>query len=288
MKLKHKFYLILFAIGFLYGNPNIELAFIKNIEFGFSHPTDITGSDDGSVYVLDGMNNRIVHISPDKSLKAISPKKGSIHKAVGIDYDTGIWVANTSFHQVCKISPDGTIERIIQLPKNAEPVGLDFNTNHLILSDRRHHQILVIHRSTNHISYIGSKGKKMGQFQFPGPIQMLDNEKLIVSDILNGRVVGTTLGNPLQFRIAQFGVNLGSVYRPKGIAIDSNNRIWVVDGYTGTIQAFREDGDYLGVGTQKGETIHLTTPTGMYIDKQNQIWIVESFQNRVSVWEIIK
>lgn len=264
----------------------IRLNFIKIIEYNFSHPTDIVGDGSGKIYVLDGVNNRIVQISLNDGPKEIVIKDDSIKLAVGIDYNDGIWVADTPRNRLVKINGVAQIETEIMLDKSARPLDISFINNSIYFSDRHSHNIGVVDIKSLSIEYIGSKGDELGEFTFPGPLFKFNESVLLISDIYNGRVIGMKNDHRLFFKIASFGTDLGYVYRPKGISVDSKNRIWVADGFTGVIQAFSHDVTFLGVGVENAKKIQLNTPTGIWIDQDDYLWVVESMVNRVSIWQI--
>jgi tripartite motif-containing protein 71 len=88
--------------------------------------------------------------------------------------------------------------------------------------------------------------------------------------------------------IGGWGVEKGEFFRPKGVAVDRNNRIYVSDGYMGVIQVFRSTGEfYSAVGDiteNKVKKFH--TPAGIFIDDNNRLYVVEMFANRISVYNI--
>ncbi len=75
------------------------------------------------------------------------------------------------------------------------------------------------------------------------------------------------------------------MFRPKGIALDSEDHLYVVDGLWGVVQVFDEQGKllyYFGTrGTQKGE---FQLPAGLFIDHDDRIFVVDSFNRRVQVY----
>jgi hypothetical protein len=68
-----------------------------------------------------------------------------------------------------------------------------------------------------------------------------------VVDVLNTRVQKfDPFGNYIS-DIGSWGVLPGQLFRPKGVAIDRRNRVFVSDSYTGLIQIFTDFGRFLGV-----------------------------------------
>jgi sugar lactone lactonase YvrE len=75
------------------------------------------------------------------------------------------------------------------------------------------------------------------------------------------------------------------MFRPKGIALDSEDHLYVVDGLWGVVQVFDEQGRllyYFGTrGTHNGE---FQLPAGLFIDRDDRVFVVDSFNRRVQVF----
>ena len=75
------------------------------------------------------------------------------------------------------------------------------------------------------------------------------------------------------------------MFRPKGIAVDSEGHLYVVDGLWGIVQVFDQQGRLLyyfgGRGMANGE---FQLPAGLFIDREDRIFVVDSFNRRVQVY----
>ena len=111
--------------------------------------------------------------------------------------------------------------------------------------------------------------------------------QLFVVDVLNTRVqVFDPDGNFLN-AIGAWGVLPGSLYRPKGVAIDRNDRVFVSDSYMGLVQVFTPLGLFLGVLCENGEKKSFTTPVGIAFDRRNrQLHVVEMRANTIQVLSV--
>jgi DNA-binding beta-propeller fold protein YncE len=76
------------------------------------------------------------------------------------------------------------------------------------------------------------------------------------------------------------------MYRPKGIGLDSEGDLYVVDGIFDTVQAFSRKGEllyYFGKsGNGPGE---FQMPAGLFVDRSDRIYVVDSFNHRVEVFK---
>ncbi len=87
-----------------------------------------------------------------------------------------------------------------------------------------------------------------------------------------------------QYSIGQIGDGPGDLFRPKGIGIDSEGHIYVVDGNRSQVQVFDRSGQllyYFGNGSGFGE---FQMPAGLFIDHNDRIYVVDSYNRRVQVF----
>ena len=88
--------------------------------------------------------------------------------------------------------------------------------------------------------------------------------------------------------VGGWGVEKGQFFRPKGIAVDKEGRIFVSDSYLGVIQAFDSLGDFQAAVADAtiGKIKKFKTPTGIHIDNNNRLYVVEMLANKVSVFSL--
>ena len=264
-----------------------ELVFtaIQNFEADFNFPTDITGNENGDVFVLDAMNDRVVVIKKNGEVSEIKPQRDTFYKAVGLAFIDGeLWIADTPRSRLLKLKMDGRISEVISLGHGTEPVDLVAIGENKIITDRMNHTVTVLDGSHKEKYYWGKRGNAVGEFINPGFLAVGPENRLIIGDILNRRVMSYSQSGRFPTSIVKPGVQRGQIFRPKGVALDSKNRVWVADGYTGAIQAFSVSGKFLGVATVEGQTLGLSAPMGLWVDQKDQLWVVESYSNKVSVW----
>ena len=85
--------------------------------------------------------------------------------------------------------------------------------------------------------------------------------------------------------IGDWGIEPGQFFRPKGIAVNDQNEVYVSDSYLGVIQVFSREGQLLGVvGDAAGTLAKFTTPVGITV-AGNRLFIIEMWHNRLLVLE---
>ena len=80
----------------------------------------------------------------------------------------------------------------------------------------------------------------------------------------------------------------GYFSQPKGLAIDSEDHLYVVDANFEAVQIFDDRGS-LPAGFRRGrpEPGEFWLPAGIFIDAQNRIWIADTYNRRVQVFDYL-
>lgn len=87
-------------------------------------------------------------------------------------------------------------------------------------------------------------------------------------------------------RISGFGVSDGKVLSPVGIAIDSQDHLYVAEEYNCRISKFDSDGNFiLKWGTRGSEDGQLFEPKYIAIDSNDNILVADSLNNRVQKYD---
>lgn len=83
----------------------------------------------------------------------------------------------------------------------------------------------------------------------------------------------------------KFGVGQGEFKNPYGIAIDSQERLWVVDTGNRRVQVFNTDGTFLSsvdsYNDGSGKFVH---PKGIAIGPNQEVWIADPGDNAINVF----
>ncbi len=285
-------------------NPalGIELTKVKHvydISHDFSQPSDVSVSENGNVYVLDGVNNKVKVFDPKCIFKFSFGSKGDsdgkFSNPLGIDIDSSgrVYIADSGNHRVQIFESTGKYLSQLNDDNISDPtdVVVDESIDRLFVVDNENHYILSYELSTlKFIKTFGAPGAEEREFRYPF-LATLDKDKyLYITDVVNTRVQVFNSKGQFVNIIGGWGVEKGKFFRPKGIAVDRNNLIYVSDGYMGVIQVFKTNGDFHSViGNPDDKTVmKFIKPMGMFIDRNNRLYVVEMFANRVRVYDIEK
>jgi DNA-binding beta-propeller fold protein YncE len=80
----------------------------------------------------------------------------------------------------------------------------------------------------------------------------------------------------------------GDLAAPKGLGVDSEGHIYVVDALFDAVQVFDRSGQLLLAFGQRGVTPgRFWLPGGLFIDAQNRIYVADSYNQRVQIFQYL-
>lgn len=267
----------------------------------FDQPTTVTVDDAGRMTVLDGLNRRLVMLSPTGKLEG-ERVLNLDHPLDMIAVEGGQWlIADTGQHRLVRVDPrrDVAVETFSLMPPEPgtgeeqaapaapatgrpEPVALAVIADRIYWADRSTHRICHFRLNRPESSAcFGGRGERAGQLQYPYQMAVDPAGYLSVIDILNARIQIFDKTGRLFSQVGRFGIAEGELYRPTGLALDSEHeRLFVSDAYFGTISVF-ERGEYQGrIQTLHGEVLTLDTPSSLTF-RGGQLYVVETGASRV-------
>jgi len=241
---------------------------LPDISTEADQPSDISVGPNGYVYLVDGVNNRVVVLDRKGRVKFTFGQEGTgqgeFKHPLGIDIsDAGmVFIADSGNHRVQVFDSNGNFLRLFIV--KAGPQEKPSDPVDVLVPDFKN-------------------------FRYPGILAKNKQNEIFVVDVLNTRVQKfDPFGNHIA-DIGSWGVQPGNLFRPKGVAIDSRNRVFVSDSYMGLIQVFSDFGRFLGVVCENGTKKHFITPVGLFMDGKNDILLtVEMRKNKISAIEILE
>jgi len=278
-----------------------KVTHLYDITHDFSQPSDVSVSDDGLIYVLDGVNNKVKVFDQNGKFRFSFGSKGTSRGQfifpLGIDVDSSglVYVADSGNHKVQVFTSEGKYIKQFRVPPEdktaSDPTDViaDRTNNRLLVADNDNHYILIFDLDTTELlDTFGGPGAEETEFRYPFLMAQDKDHILYVTDVVNTRVQAFTHEGKFVNVIGGWGVDKGRFFRPKGVATDKDNRIFISDSYIGVIQVFKHNGEFHSVlGNTETESIKkFIKPMGMFIDKNNRLYLVEMFANRVSVYQI--
>lgn len=263
----------------------------------FNMPSDAAVGQDGRLYVLDGVNHRVVVYDADGHMQFQFGSRGSelgqfaYPLGIATDPNGTVYVADSGNHRFQTFTALGKPLEAFPLPAAASAlppdltdIAVDPARQRLYVADNDNHVIHVFDLAGRRFKSIwGGPGQGQRQFRFPFLIDISPQGYLLVVEPINTRVQVLNPDGKFVGFLGGWGIKPGQLFRPKGVAAHGSY-VYVTDSYLGNVQVFTLDGRFLGalVDAAAGMPMSFTTPTGITIDgKRHRLYVVELKANRI-------
>jgi len=277
-----------------------------------AEPRGVAVAPDGSVYIADSRNNRIVHVSEngellnawgvfgESTVDATAPA-GAFREpwGVAVGPDGSVYVADTWNHRVQKFNAGGEFITMWGYFGQAErpeafwgprDIAVDLD-GRVFVTDTGNKRIVVFDANGNFITQFGSVGFDLGQFDEPVGVALDLNGNVYVADTWNQRIQVLA---PNQDRVSYIpmmewpivGWRGQSLVNKPYIAVDLGGNVYVTDPEGYRLLMFNAQGafvrgwdQYIGDGGSLGLFI------GVDVDAAGRVWLVDGSNNRVIRFE---
>jgi DNA-binding beta-propeller fold protein YncE len=208
--------------------------------------------------------------------------------ALGANGDVLVSDAELGF--VVRLGADGTPLGTIGEGQLRRPTGIarDPKTGRLFVADTQSHDIKVFDDRGVLLQTFGGRGEEAGRLNYPTHISLSLGE-LYVTDSINARiqVFGASTGEHLR-TLGSRGLYVGNLVRPKGVAVDAERNVYVVESYYDNLLVYGANGEFLmplgGTGSSTGRFF---LPAGVWTDTRNRIFVADMFNGRVVVFSFL-
>jgi uncharacterized protein (TIGR03663 family) len=272
----------------------------------FNNPHGIAVAGDGSVYVVDTMNNRIQHLSASGEVLQVWGQKADVSQGqapggtfnepwgIAVAPDGSVYVADTWNHRIQHFTADGKLLGMFGTFGQGETplafygprdVAVD-SSGRIFVTDTGNKRVVVFNSDGSALTEFGGLGLDAGQLDEPVGIAIGPDGRVYVADTWNQRIQVFLESSDGQFEsVAQWPVDgwFGQSVDNKpylDVAPDGDVCTSDPEGYrvlcfdsTGAIKLGW--GDY-GIGASQ-----FSLPDGIAIDPTCQVWVVDSADNRV-------
>lgn len=244
-------------------------------------------SDPGmsGVHIFDVAQHKYKFLERQEKREMLEPQ------CVAVDAKDNIYVTDSKAGKIFVFDSNGKFRRMIGSLKGGEgffkrPTGIaiDPETQNIYVTDTLRDRVYVLDPNGQVLRTIGQHGSGDGEFNLPTEV-LLKNGIVAVVDALNFRVQMFDRNGTFKGIIGTTGDPKKGIYRPKGIAIDSEDHIYLVEGEWGMVQVFDREGRLLynfGNGTGFGQ---FQLPAGLFIDGNDRVYVVDSYNHRVQVFQ---
>ena len=209
---------------------------------------------------------------------------------VALGAEGEILVADAQLGYVVRLDKDGVPRGSIGQGQLVRPTGVARNAakGWIYVADTHGHDIKVFNDSGELLRTFGHRGEAPGEFNSPTFLNF-SHDKLYVSDTLNARVqVLSAEGEPLQV-FGRRGIFMGDTPRPKGVGVDKDGNVYVVESYFDYLLVFNPEGELLlPIGGTGGGLGQFYLPAGVWTDHRDRVYIADSFNGRVVILQFLR
>ncbi len=258
-------------------------------------PAMVVGDDNGRLFVSDS-GRAGVFVFDDKASELLLWTQAGAHlsfvspSGMAPAPQGGLFVADAELAVVARLDAAGQPLAEIGRGLLKRPTGLarDPQQGLLFVADTYAHDIKVFNDAGALVHVIGRRGSGDGEFNYPTHLAFAQGE-LYVTDTLNHRIqVFGADGQLLARKFGERGLVLGNLVRPKGVAVDGEGNVYVIESYYDNLLVFSSRGEFLlpigGTGTATGR---FYLPAGVWVDTRNRVHVADMFNGRVVLFQFL-
>ncbi len=187
---------------------------------------------DGKLYVCDVGKRRVEVLDLIKRSFGYMTEDRRLMNPVNIfiEKDGTKYVADTTAGAVFVFDGANALQAILGKELHINPIDVTIRGPHCYVTDFASNQIVVMDKTTGkEIRRMGEKGDGEEQFKLISDLTFGPDGDLYVTDKLKAKIFEFDPSGKLKRTIGHLGDNIDELVRPKGIAVDRESRIWVID-----------------------------------------------------------
>lgn len=248
----------------------------------------------GRVYVTDVSRQAVfVFDEPGGTLRVHEMAGDNLRFAAPVGIALGsageMYVADAELGRVFRLDRDGRPLGSLGADVLKRPTGLarDAKTGLLYVADAQAHDIKLFDAEGRLLEVIGQRGAGDGEFNYPTHIAYA-RDRLYVTDTINARVQVFGPDDAMKWKFGQRGLYVGNLVRPKGVAVDDEGFIYVVESLYDTLLVFNNKGQLmLSLGGTGRDAGRFFLPAGVWTDNRNRVYVADMFNGRVAVFQFL-
>ncbi len=219
-------------------------------EFGYAQAIGV-GSD-GSVYVADGVRNRIQKLDRNNKFRVwvdATSSAGNLNdpRSIGVDNQGYVYIADTLKNRILKFSSDGKLQGMWGSTGKGrgefnQPwgIGVDTQRNIVYVADTENHRIQIFDSEGNYQGQWGENGSGDGQFTEPRGVSVDLEGNIYIADSSNHRIQKFSSTGKCLAKWGREGKDIGQFQAPLTVSVGTDGLVYIADSENSRIQVFRE------------------------------------------------
>ena len=257
-------------------------------------PSALIGDDAGRLYVAD-VSRQALFVFDEKAGELLLWEQADAQRRfvapAGVALAPGrVFVSDAALGAVFALDTQGSPRGTIGTGKLLRPTGIarDAATGRLFVADTYSHDIKVFDDAGLLVATLGHRGSEPGEFNFPSFLALAGGE-LYVTDTLNNRVQVLRASDGAFVRqFGSRGLTLGQLVRPKGVSVDAEGNVYVIESFYDSLLVYSPQGDFLmPIGGTGKATGRFYLPAGVWVDGKNRVHVADMFNGRVVLFQFL-
>jgi YVTN family beta-propeller protein len=187
---------------------------------------------DGRLYVCDVGKRRVEVLDLRKRTFGYMTEDRRLVNPVNItiEDDGTKYVADPTMGAVFVFDGGDRLQAILGKDLQIRPIDVAVHGSYCYVTDYASNRVVVLDKATGkEARRIGEAGDGDTQFKQISDLAFGPDSDLYVTDKLKAKVFQFDTAGHLKRTLGRLGDNIDELVRPKGIAVDNANRIWVID-----------------------------------------------------------
>lgn len=281
-----------------------ELAISIGGELPFSAPRDIATAADGSLYVADSRNHRIVHLDASGLFLNAWGSYGNVLDGevpgglfnepwgLAVGADGLVYVADTWNHRIQVFTAQGeflrmwsTFDVLGSVDGFWGPRGIAIDKdNRVFVTDTGKQRVVIFDSQGNYLTQFGSLGLEAGKLDEPVGIDIASDGRIYIADTWNYRVqVFAPDASGLQYQsVAMWDVDAWSsdtLDNKPFLALDESGNVYLTDPDRGRVIVFDGEGQFQRIWGGFDNTFTMNVISGVTIGQDGSVWVSDALSN---------
>ncbi|OBF81022.1 hypothetical protein A5791_06840 [Mycobacterium sp. 852002-51163_SCH5372311] len=244
--------------------PQIVLPFT-----GLDHPCGAAVDSDGTLYVVDYGNNRVVKLAAGSSAQEVLPFTGLYAPLdVAVDAARAAYVADNANSRVVKLAAGSSAQEVLPFTGLSHPDGVAVDAAGTVyVADAGTNRVLKLAAGTGSQTVLA-----FTELHVPHSVVVDAAGTVYVADMANNRVVKLAAGSSAP-KVLPFT----DLSHPTGVAVDAAGTVYVADADTNRVLK-------LEAGSGAAKVLPFTDlnhPFSVVVDRTGNLFVTDSSNNRV-------